>query len=639
LFFTPHPRDANYLLQIGSREFVGRSDYPTPACDVFDFLALHFGSYGKAVDYVIDRYYNLASMPTGVSFDSVRDQLVESSKAAREQFETVLALREPLRTRSEKLLGGYLYCRRKELDLEHIWRMLYIVRGDDLNVVQQSWLGGEEAFEAGECYLICPYFKNRHTFGLLEIFNLDEQHLRTVHLNPTKHMFFGLQTCFPDNHQTHVVSTRQEAARMYSRAMENGDFKTGVVHVQFNPNGEPSSEPALRSGLFRVTKDTDFNTLVKHREAFEDLEIIDPEGRFAAAPKPVAWRQYGINSVIKALNEDPEDEDRVYSLRTSGMIESLRDDSEAFPALLQYLEKHNQKSVLDRIRRQRGGQELFILRGIHVAESPLGYVATKPGTNLYSQFTNFVIKIDSRIWFEESEESYLRGRVLMNREFVPFLLSDAQMHQPKAILSQARGAASRAAIPNLPMPTVTDEAHQGKLVSIINHQISNAPNIIGIQCLGWNNRKDRFIAPVWQARSLGLEPTSKAAHPESGILPRSFNFLDYKVVDDFSQVPPQARYLIALVAALLVRGFLNQQTPVIRILRNPQSFALLLSVFRPLGQVAPVELSPNRKLVRQALSIDNFSKYPIFATCPEMKALDGINYPIFLLCKIGSCPE
>jgi len=100
-------------------------------------------------------------------------------------------------------------------------------------------------------------------------------------------------------------------------------------------------------------------------------------------------------------------------------------------------------------------------------------------------------------------------------------------------------------------------------------------------------------------------------------------------------VPPQARYLIALVAATLVRGFLNQQTPVISILRNPQSFLLLQSVFRPLGQVEPVELGPSRKLTRQTLAIENFSKYPLFATCLEMKALDGIDYPLFLLCKSG----
>ncbi len=143
-------------------------------------------------------------------------------------------------------------------------------------------------------------------------------------------------------------------------------------------------------------------------------------------------------------------------------------------------------------------------------------MATKPGTSLYSQFTNFIIKIDSRIWFEESQESYLSGRVLVNREFVPLLLSDARMHQPKDILLQAQRAVHRAAIPHLPMPTVTDAAHQGKLVGIISHQLGNAPNIIGIQRLGWSNRKDRFIAPVWQARSLGLEATSKVAHPGLG---------------------------------------------------------------------------------------------------------------------------
>src|SRR6266436_9261075 len=57
LFFTPHPQHPEQLLQIEDHEFVGRADGLTPACNVFDFLALHFGSYRQAIDHVIGKYF------------------------------------------------------------------------------------------------------------------------------------------------------------------------------------------------------------------------------------------------------------------------------------------------------------------------------------------------------------------------------------------------------------------------------------------------------------------------------------------------------------------------------------------------------------------------------------------------------
>jgi hypothetical protein len=135
------------------------------------------------------------------------------------------------------------------------------------------------------------------------------------------------------------------------------------------------------------------------------------------------------------------------------MIESLRSDPVVFPALLRDLESRHQTAVVRRIQRQTGGRQLFVLGGIHVSETPDGYVATKPGTNLNSRFTNFVIKIDSRIWFAETQETFFSGWLGLNRQFVPFLLSNSQMHQPKTILSQAQLPANRATNPNLPLPT------------------------------------------------------------------------------------------------------------------------------------------------------------------------------------------
>src|SRR5260370_19733108 len=75
--------------------------------------------------------------------------------------------------------------------------------------------------------------------------------------------------------------------------------------------------------------------------------------------------------------------------------------------------------------------------------------------------------------------------------------------------------------------------------------------------------------------------------------------------------------------------------PPVRVMRSPQSVALLQSVLRTLGHVAAVELGPETKLVRQTLSIHNFCRYPLLATCPDATVLDAVNYPLFVLARSG----
>src|SRR5713101_2453773 len=50
-FFTPHPQLPEYSFEIRSKDLVGAElSNPTTACNIFDFLALHFGSYEQAID-------------------------------------------------------------------------------------------------------------------------------------------------------------------------------------------------------------------------------------------------------------------------------------------------------------------------------------------------------------------------------------------------------------------------------------------------------------------------------------------------------------------------------------------------------------------------------------------------------------
>jgi len=133
----------------------------------------------------------------------------------------------------------------------------------------------------------------------------------------------------------------------------------------------------------------------------------------------------------------------------------------------------------------------------------------------------------------------------------------------------------------------------------------------------------------------GLQRTSKILHPRAKTIARYFDFQDWQISKDYSHATAQARSLIAMVAASIVRSFLNQQTPIVKILRSPQSLGLLKAVFRPLSQVRPVEFSSKRRQVQKTLSTGELCGYPIYATCPDLTALDGLNYPVFLLGDSG----
>src|SRR6266404_2466832 len=273
-YFTPHPNDPNHSLRITPSQFVGFPNGPTPGCEVVDFLAMLFGSYSGAIDHIIRRYNHLVSLPVAYSWSDDREQLIEALKAEREQFETILSLRIPLRSQSGGLGAGFIYCRRKELDPQRIWPLLYIVKGSDLNRVLQRLPKPGRPFDADETYLVLPYFQNFCRFAQLHICDLHDNLLKTIPVNSSQYMIFGLHSCFAGE-KIQVAESPHEAARLYSASLYWGEY-SGVVHIRFDPEGEPHQSP-LQSARLAVTQQTDFQTLINSRKVFQHLEVIDPQ--------------------------------------------------------------------------------------------------------------------------------------------------------------------------------------------------------------------------------------------------------------------------------------------------------------------------------------------------------------------------
>jgi hypothetical protein len=206
------------------------------------------------------------------------------------------------------------------------------------------------------------------------------------------------------------------------------------------------------------------------------------------------------------------------------------------------------------------------------------------------------------------------------------------MRRPQAILIQAQEAVGKfGSSRQVPAPTLTDTRLASKLVGVFARQLLGKPRLRGVEHLGWNATKTRFLTPCWQVEEAGLNSTAKMFHPRDEALPRWFTLQDYPLARDFSLVGPQGRYLIALVAASLTRAFLNLAVPTVPIMRSARS--LVQAVFRPLGQIAPVELGSERQLTQTLL--DQFSGYPLYTTAPEFGIPSSLNYPLFVLGETG----
>ncbi len=632
LFVTNHPKSPDHRLQIAKNEFVAM-DYtcPTPACNVFDFLALHIGSYESAIDFAIDSYHNLAQLPIGVTMDSIRHAMIDSLKEEREQFEEILKLREPFRNRDVSLVGAYIYCRRHNLSVDHAWRMIYVAKGSKLNQILHYSPTHVERFQPETPYIVYPYFKNRHTFAMLQIRDVHGKHVKSIELNPCRSMFFGLHSCLPSSEQVQVYEKPEDAMVLHSYCTQQARFKEGFVNIAFDPSADPEESP-LKSGIFMATADTDFNLLVKNRGAFEDFYIADYKHRFAETLDFKPWHVYALNTIVGMLNKD-----RSVSPRVSMFVESLKSDPKVCSQLLYYMEECGQFVLLDQIKRHVDTHQVFTIGSMQVSEKESGYVAKKVGTNASSHFTNFLIKIDVTIWFEETAETFYSGRIVLNGHQVPFLISSLESKQAKQIVQRAEQAVQKAGvISEVNLPIVLDTTLVGRLVDIIGQQTQNKPRRVGIQRLGWSTVKNRFITPGWEARQMGVSKTSKIIHPGSELVAKYFTVDDYPIISATDLVTPQARYLMALVVASMTRAFLNQHTPTTLLIRSPHSLALLGAVFRPFGQVVPIELNPNRRLVLETLSARHFDGYPLYATCPDLSAVENFNYPLFILTESGT---
>jgi len=631
---VPHPLLPDKYMILDNGELVSPSqDCPIIACGLFDYLKFHFGTYEQAVDHCIDKYYNLAQLSPGTSLEALRPILVEDLTGQRKQFEQILELREPMKARDNKLLSVYLWCNRRGISVEHGWRVIYIASGEQLNQIACLSEGALQLFDQ-PYYVVFPYFKNRHTYAFLQVHSLTDAKPGMIPVNPCSHAYWGLHTCLPDIRETHVYNDPMTAVSHYSADASNGHFLIGHVHIRNNPGAEENTFK-LDHTIFIRTARTDIDAIIQAKEASAQMTIADKKvgdmPRFLL-PGSLDWKPYILSEFVSVTAEHGHDSPEFNSL-----VNSIKNEKDLCDSIIRLLEAQECRDVLARFKARLNANQFFEVGNIQICETKNGYIARKTGSATTTPFTNFIIKIDHNIWFEDDPSSTMHcGRILMRDQEFPVIVPSRVVNRPGEIPSIAFNAVMKSGNqdPNI-YPQIIDSSLQRKLSDVINQQTANKPVLMGIKRLGWNETRIRFVTPTWEARSTGIFATSRIPYVNSDFLRGHYDFSEYSTTTVYDRVSKQACYFLAILASGVVRSYLNMALPAVYILRNPASIKLLHALFRPFGQVQPLVFGPQRRSVLSVINPANIAGYPVFGYAVDPEIMYGLNQPVILLSDNG----
>lgn len=517
--------------------------------------------------------------------------------------------------------------------MDHGWRMFYLATGEQLNKVAghatDSLLDFDEPF-----YAVFPYFKDRHTFAFLHIQSLSSTREHVLPLNPCNHSYCGLHTCLPDTRETHVYNNPMSALLHYSASVQQGHFMVGHVHVASNP-ASSSNSFVLDHGIFIRTAQTDLDSVIQAKEAISTLQVAEPRADETPGflkSSSLDWKPYAMAEFVAVASRHGPSSSEFASL-----VASIKHEPELCRSISRLLADQDCREVLAWFKSRLNASQSFDIGSTHICETRNGYTTRKPGTTVNVPFTNFVLRIDNNVWFEEDPSTRMHcGRVLIRDQEYPIVIPERLVNRPAEIPALAFNAIMQSAGPDLGVyPQILESTHQRKLSDIIRKQAANKPTIKGIKRLGWNDLRNRFVTPTWEVSGNGISATSRIPFVNSEFLRDHYNFSDYSLTDSYELVGKQACYFLAILASGITRAYLHMALPVIYLLRNPASMQLLHALFRPFGQYYPLAFGAQRRSILDILNPSNVSGYPVFGYAIDPDVMYGLNQPVILLSDSG----
>lgn len=227
----------------------------------------------------------------------------------------------------------------------------------------------------------------------------------------------------------------------------------------------------------------------------------------------------------------------------------------------------------------------------------------KESYNSYRFFTkhearevaNFSLRLKASVIFGDvHSEVYYQGVVGHGSKKTEALVSRTALESVKHLQQELQVVAAGG---DGVIPTVIDVGHmRGKVMPYLSAQAAKLPVIRGISFLGWSADRKFFQAAGTAVNMDGTKKVPAVFHPALQQL-RPFKSVEVWG-DACPEIPMDARALVAMILALVVRSYKRCTLHPIKVIQSSDALTLLQGIMEAVGQESILELNANARDVR-----------------------------------------
>lgn len=520
-------------------------------------------------------------------------------------------------------------------------------------------------------WIIIPYFSDFHNLSFLKIIDPKENSVYTIHLRKSKIAYAGLFALPPiidfDQDTIRLLESLNDTLIMQNymhASILNRSKYYLAVSIDDSAEFFKSNFSTLHKPLFLNTKNSSLHTIKalydnllnkNNSDNASNLYICDFDN-FKENNFVYTYHAFLENQIKLLMKKSSVSHPNSVSPELNYFFNIFDVSTLPFKKqLLNWMKINNFSSILHKLNSITN--ESIAFKNFTISITNNGYICNfkdKPqDTNL---LTNFILKIDQSIIFQNLDDILYIGRLIMGDTFeCSVFFNKKELNKKGAIENIALRAYSKNKdalfvtdkfeTSDNPMPVVFDSNYEKHLITVLKHDITKASCKYGSVHIGWDKLNATFTALYWQANALQFNMKSQYIYDLNSI---SATATDKDIQNVYSNLAPsystyssdtkflnsEIRDIICVILAYLYRIYLGYPVRYFTIHDSAKARNLIKFIFLALGQIKFLEIPTNTRILNSNKYFNIIKEYPFYARCNDdaiaLKYCDNIPCVLFI---------
>lgn len=494
---------------------------------------------------------------------------------------------------------------------------------------------GIEAPIQNKARIVYPFFKNFYTIGTLAIVGEHYGHTQYHDIFPGKLAFSGLLSLHPGD-EIYGSNDPQLANITLSAFRKAGKRATCLGVHSFKAGVEVGWKP--ESMKFMVKKgDSDYRKpamLSREGVKVHMLDAVTSGAVFAGITVP--WDSFIVGRILEELLDK-----RQITAKAKLLLESCQLSPSDRHIISLRLRAEGMLAVSDIINQMFHDGILMENNIVRIIGTSTGYkyqrqhsLDTPP-----EELTNFTMRLVSNTNFPADANVYHKAEITLQGQVFETVLKHDELETAKRLdkaIKASEMVANAGKQAGRVTPVISELNIARWLIPHFREVTSKLPTEEGVSELGWNGVRAMFHAPGFhvykQNGEVKLDKVTRTRHP--GVM--SLNNYDFSppaqaIVS--ADIPQELADIISQVCAMVGRSYHGYPVKPIPVRNTPAASKVLKRLFRSIGQVNPMELNSNQRMIQDIPGIKGF---PVLATGYNRQQIKASRLPLFMLADYGA---